>query len=640
MPTLNWIGKDKVISHHHDVPFRVLEHQYGFRADNPDDRSETHSGNKIIHGDNLEALKALLPEYEGKIDCIYIDPPYNTGNEGWVYNDNVNDPHIKKWLGEVVGQEGEDFSRHDKWLCMMYPRLQLMRQLLSDNGVIFISNDDNEQAVLKVVCDEVFGRSCFVSNIIWQKTYSPRNDSDGIPTATDYITVYSKKQGWNPKKLERTEQMNARYGNPDGDSILWKNGDATAPGASTHQGMVYAIQHPITKDLLYPSNGRCWTFGQETMFDLMSQWADYELRPIEDYNRRKKICGSEVPEIINAIMVKGDYEEATQKATERMKQGRWPILFFTSKGGIRRKTYLNAVEGKLVTNFWPYTEVDHTDGAKKELKRIFEGAIPFDTPKPSKLIERIIEISTHENSIILDCFAGSATTAHTVISKNKKDNGNRKFVLVEMMDYAETTTAERVRRVMTGYEYKGKKEEEIYSKKLTPKNILQAETILAEAQQMAELNKDNYDKIGKPKIEDNCLKVIGTKVYTDRMEGLGGSFDYYELGAPLFNEDDTLNEEVGEARIREYIYYTETREHLTRKQDEVYPYLLDYHNDTGYFFYYKKDELTELSYDSLHIVPQKADHYVIYADTCTISKEELAKMNISFKKIPRDINRF
>lgn len=293
-----------------------------------------------------------------------------------------------------------------------------------------------------------------------------------------------------------------------------------------------------------------------------------------------------------------------------------------------------------MTNFWPYTEVDHTDGAKKELKRIFEGAIPFDTPKPSKLIKRIIEISTQENSIILDCFAGSATTAHAVISKNKKDNGNRKFILVEMMDYAETTTAERVRRVMTGYEYKGKKEEEIYSKKLTPKNILQAETFLTEVQQMTELNKDNYDKIGKPKIEDNCLKVIGTKVYTDRLEGLGGSFDYYELGAPLFKEDDTLNEEVGETRIREYIYYTETREYLTRKQDETYPYLLDYHNDTGYFFYYKKDELTELSHDTLNIVPTKADHYVIYADTCTISKEELAKMNISFKKIPRDINRF
>lgn len=156
MPTLNWIGKDKVISHHHDVPFRVLEHQYGFRADNPDDKSETHSGNKIIHGDNLEALKALLPEYEGKIDCIYIDPPYNTGNEGWVYNDNVNDPHIKKWLGEVVGQEGEDFSRHDKWACMMYPRLCLINKLMSSKASLVISISFHELHTLLSLCRQIF----------------------------------------------------------------------------------------------------------------------------------------------------------------------------------------------------------------------------------------------------------------------------------------------------------------------------------------------------------------------------------------------------------------------------------------------------------------------------------------------------
>ena len=645
MPTLHWIGKEKVISQHHDVPFRVLVHQYGLRTDNPNDKSETYSGNKIIHGDNLEALKALLPEYEGKIDCIYIDPPYNTGNEGWVYNDNVNDPHIKKWLGEVVGQEGEDFSRHDKWLCMMYPRLQLMRQLLSDNGVIFISNDDNEQAVLKIVCDEIFGRSCFVNNIIWQKTYSPRNDSDGIPMATDYITVYSRKSGWNPKKLERTEDMDAKYSNIDNDYVPWTSSDAFAAGASTHQGMVYAIQHPFNGTLIYPYSDAHWRYSQNEMLSIMNGWCEYELKDLDDAEKRAAICNVPIKDVrqgVKAIVLKNSLEESRIVAQTIYKRGQWPKFYFTKGGfgGIRRKTYLNAVEGKLVTNFWPYSEVDHTDGAKKELKRIFEGAIPFDTPKPSKLIDRIIEISTHENSIILDCFAGSATTAHAIISKNKKDNGNRKFILVEMMDYAETITAERVRRVMTGYEYKGKKEEEIYSKKLTPKNILQADTILAEAQQIAKLSKDNYDKIGKPKIEDNCLKVIGTKVYTDRMEGLGGSFDYYELGAPLFNDDDTLNEEVGEARIREYIYYTETREHLTRKQNETYPYLLDYHNDVGYFFYYKKDELTELSYDTLNIVPMKADHYVIYADTCAISKEELAKMNISFKKIPRDINRF
>lgn len=300
----------------------------------------------------------------------------------------------------------------------------------------------------------------------------------------------------------------------------------------------------------------------------------------------------------------------------------------------------NETEGSDVPTIWLEKDF-YTVKGTNALKDIFpESEKKFDYPKSPELITSILQAISSAEDVVLDSFAGSATTAHALLKLNQQDGGNRKFILIEMMNYADAITAERVKRVMNGYLFKGKIEEEIYSKKLTPKNILQAETILAEAQQMVELNKDNYDKIGKPKIEDNCLKVIGTKVYTDRMEGLGGSFDYYELGARLFNEDDTLNEEVGETRIREYIYYTETREHLTRKQDEAYPYLLDYYNDTGYFLYYKKDELTELSHDTLDIVPKKAEHYVIYADTCTISKEELSKMNISFKKIPRDINRF
>lgn len=138
MPTLHWIGKEKVINHHQDVPYRVLEHSYGF-DNGKQTNAETNSGNKIIHGDNLEALKSLLPEYEGKIKCIYIDPPYNTGNEGWVYNDNVNDPKLNKWLGQLVGKESEDLSRHDKWLCMMYPGLKLLHKLLSDDGAIFFN---------------------------------------------------------------------------------------------------------------------------------------------------------------------------------------------------------------------------------------------------------------------------------------------------------------------------------------------------------------------------------------------------------------------------------------------------------------------------------------------------------------------
>lgn len=208
MPTLDWMGKDKVVNHHRDVPFRVLKRtpEKGILDDAGSDR-----GNMVIHGDNLEALKSLLPEYEGQVDVVYIDPPYNTGNEDWVYNDNVNDPRIRRWLGQVVGKEGEDFTRHDKWLCMMYPRLVLLRKLIAPTGTIFISADDNEEAPLRLVCDEIFGRSCFVANIGWQRNYSTRNDSKGIPAEAEHILVYGKQPGWQPRKLERTAKMDAKY---------------------------------------------------------------------------------------------------------------------------------------------------------------------------------------------------------------------------------------------------------------------------------------------------------------------------------------------------------------------------------------------------------------------------------------------
>lgn len=208
------------------------------------------------------------------------------------------------------------------------------------------------------------------------------------------------------------------------------------------------------------------------------------------------------------------------------------------------------------------------------------------------------------------------------------------------MDYAERIIAERTRRVISGYDFRGKVEEDIFSKQLTIKNLAQGASIIEQAKNAIEENKDKFDKISKPKIADNCVKVIGTKVYEERMEGLGGSFDFYELGEPLFLTDGNLNESIGIEKIREYIYYTETHEHLSRNQEAEHPYLLDYLDGTGYFFYYKPNEITTLSHDTLNIVPQKAEYYVIYADVCTISKEQLAQMNITFKKIPRDINRF
>ncbi len=644
MPTLNWIGKEKVVNHHLDVPFYTLEHQYGFHGDKPNDKSETRSGNLIIHGDNLMALKALLPEYEGRVHCAYFDPPYNTGEEKWVYNDNVNDPHIRKWLGEVVGKEGEDLSRHDKWLCMMYPRLVLVQKLLHPQGVAFISIDDNEYTNLKAICDEIFGKNCFVANISWQRTYSVRNDKDGIAIIVEHILVYSKEPNWIPIKLERTKDMDAGYANPDNDIAPWASVIPTAPSASSHQGMVYAIQQPFTGEFLYPTVGRCWSFGQEEMLRFMNGWCEYELRDLNDDAKRAEICG--VPEEsirkgIKAIVLKNDLTTSQIAAQEVYNKGPWPKYFFTKGGlgGIRRKTYITEVEGKMPTNYWAFDEVGHTDEAKKELMEIFGGKSPFDTPKPTRLIERILDIATDDDSIVLDCFAGSGTTAHAVLMTNKKKHSNRRFILIELMDYADTTTAYRVKKAITGYDAKMKHEVEIYNKKLTIKNLPHYAQYLEEAKAVTEREQGNYSEFSQPKLVDNCIRVTATRVSNGRVEGLGGSFDYYELGQPLFVEGN-LNEEVDEEKIRQYIYYTETHEPLRRQRKEESRYLLDTFQNTGYYFYYERDHSTELTVDTLDIVTEKASQYIIYADVCRLPKEFMAEKHIIFKKIPRDIKRF
>ena len=582
MPTLEWIGKDKVVNHHLDVPFRVLERKYSF-DESGQHNEDNGSENMIIRGDNLEALKALLPRYEGRVKCIYIDPPYNTGNEGWVYNDNVNDPKIKKWLGEVVGKEGEDLTRHDKWLCMMYPRLKLLQKLLAEDGVIFISIDDTEYANLKLICDEIFGSNCFVSNISWQRTYSTRNDSKGIVNEVEHLAVYSKLPDWNPNKLPRTAEMDAKYKNPDNDRTLWRTDNAFAPGAATHQGMVYAIQHPFTGKMLYPANGRSWTFGQDQMLEIMRGWCGYELRDLNDAHERAVVCGvpeSDVRQGVQAIVLSESLEISAQKAQAVYDRGQWPRFFFTKggKGGIARKIYLENVGGKLPTNFWAFTETGHTDEAKKEMLAIFDGKATFDTPKPHRLIEFVLKVAGNENALVLDSFAGSGTTAHAVLNMNKADGGHRKFILVEMMDYADSITAERVKRVIRGY--------------------------------------------GEGK---------------NAVEGTGGNFSFYDLGEPLLH-GDMLNENVGVEKIREYVYFTDTKASLPEShQDE--PYFMGVHIGSAYYFYYEKQAVTTLNREFLHTVKTEADAYVIYADLCTLSEAELEKYHITFKKIPRDITK-
>lgn len=582
MPTLNWIGKDKVLNHHLEVPFHVLERQYSFDEAGKHEE-DNGSENMIIHGDNLLALKSLLPKYEGKIKCIYIDPPYNTGNENWVYNDNVNDPQMQRWLHQVVGKEGEDLSRHDKWLCMMYPRLKLLQRLLADDGVIFISIDDNEQANLKLICDEIFGVNCFVADTSWQRTYSTRNDSKGIVSEVEHVLIYSKQTNWNPNKLPRTAEMNSKYKNPDNDIAVWRTDNAYAPGAVSHQGMVYAIQHPFNGKMLYPSNGSCWRYQQETMLAIMNGWCEYELKEIDDINERALICGvaeGDVRKNVKAIVLKKSLSESKEHAEKVLKKGPWPKFFFTKngKGGIARKTYLKNVGGKLPTNLWKHDDVGHTDEAKKEMLNIFGGKTTFDTPKPTRLLQFILTIATNKDSIILDSFAGSGTTAHAVLNMNKADGGNRKFICIEMMDYADTITAERVKRVINGYG-EGKK----------------------------------------------------------AVDGTGGSFSYYELGEPLL-VDDKLNNAVSTEKIREYIYYMETKQALPEAAADD-PMLLGVHHGAAYYFNYEKDASTTLNAAFLRSIKTKAEAYVIYADTCVLSENKLQQFHITFKKIPRDIAR-
>ena len=405
--------------------------------------------NLYIEGDNLEVLKLLRENYLGKVKMIYIDPPYNTGND-FVYNDDfakskaefeaqsgLFDEEGNRMADPMVQNTESNGRFHTDWLNMIYPRLKVAKDLLSDDGVIFISIDDRESDNLIKVCDEIFGASSFVGNISWQKTYSPRNDSKGIPAEKESIIIYGRKQGWMPKRLPRTEEMNKMYSNPDNDVAPWRNDNAFASDAKTHQGMVYAIQHPFTGELIYPYNNGHWRYSQEEMLRHMNGWCEYELRELDDAKRRAEICGIEEGKVrvgVKGIVLKNSLTESKARAEYILQTGPWPKFYFTKngQGGIGRKTYLTEVDGKMVTNLWPHTEVGHTDEAKKELKALFDGDIPFDTPKPVRLIQRIVQISTGEGDTIIDFFSGASTTAHAVMQLNAEDGGNRRFIMVQI----------------------------------------------------------------------------------------------------------------------------------------------------------------------------------------------------------------
>ena len=402
--------------------------------------------NLYIEGDNLEVLKLLRENYLGKVKMIYIDPPYNTGND-FVYNDD-----FAQTTGEYIhnsGQEDEEGNRlvantesngrfHTDWLNMIYPRLKVAKDLLSEDGVIFISIDDNEVENLKKVCDEIFGSSNFVAQFSWQKVYSPKNNNTGISSEVEYIISYSKRPNWMAGKLDRTKEMDSIYKNPDNDpNGDWTSSDASAPGAATHQGMVYGIQSPFTGEFIYPTRGRCWQTYQDDLFKIMNGWASYKMEDIHDEEKRASVCGIDVNKIrkgVKSFVLTEPLINAKVMAEKVMEKEVWPIFYFTGngQGGIRKKTYLKDMDGRSATNLWKFDEVGHNDEAKKEVASLFDGFAPFDTPKPIRLMKRLLKIGSKMDSIILDFFSGSATMAHSVMLSNEQDGGHRKFILVQI----------------------------------------------------------------------------------------------------------------------------------------------------------------------------------------------------------------
>ncbi|MDP9469150.1 MAG: site-specific DNA-methyltransferase [Chloroflexota bacterium] len=480
MPELLFKGKEFVYNHHLSVPFRPLLPDLGKSI------GEGHlDDNLIIHGDNLHALKALLPMYAGKVDCIFIDPPYNTGNESWSYNDNVNSPLMRKWLDSNPVNK-EDMLRHDKWLCLMWPRLRLLHELLGQAGSIWMTLDDNEIHRARSIFDEVFGEQNFIATCIWHKNYSPKNTAQFFSEDHDYLIVYAKNKSiWRPNLLERTEEMEARYTNPDNDPRGdWKPGGLDA--RNYYRLGTYPITCPSGRIIPGPPPGSYWRVSEEKFKKLDG---DNRIWWGED--------GNNIP--------------AIKRFRSEVKQGRVP------------------------QTIWEYDEVGHTQDAKQELVAIMDfGAADevFITPKPIALLDKILDIATNENSIVLDSFAGSGTTGHAVLAQNAKDGGNRHFILVECEEYADSLTAKRLRRAITGYTYQGTQKEELLRQKLSLTSLKSADKLLSKVQAIENLDSHRFDRIAK-EVKGGNLIVTGERRVDERANGLGGSFTYATLGEPI-----------------------------------------------------------------------------------------------------------
>ena len=594
MTDLNFKGKEFVYNHHLAVPFRPLV---------PDETKGIGpvelDGNLIIHGDNLHALKALLPLYAGKVDCIYIDPPYNTGNEDWCYNDNVNSPMIREWLNSnPVGIE--DGLRHDKWCAMMWPRLRLLHELLSEKGTIWISLDGNEVHRAKLMLDGIFGEDHDLGTLVWEKSDSPRMDAHTFSSSYDFILAYAK----NPNEMIfqrielEEEETPDHYNQVDEAGRTYYLKPLRAMGG---QGETREARPNLFYPLKAPSGNEVYPKRQDGS-DGAWRWS------------REKV------------------EQEVARIEWREGRGGWTPYF---------RIYADTSGGRPPETIWYHSEVGSSRTAKAQIKQIF-GEAAFDTPKPLQLVSRVVEIAAEPNSIILDSFAGSATTAHAVLEANMKDRGNRRFVLVEMEDYADRLTAERVRRVINGYDFKGTQRTELLRTTITYTHLKKAHKLVESIEAIKNLYGHEYDAIKKT-IKDGDLIVTGEKSVPEHTEGLGGTFTYYTLGAPV-----ELNKVLSGETLPSYLgigaplFHMATNSALTPATVREADFYLGATEDQHVWLIYKPDLDWLKSPDSAltltrakefaETVPDK--RHLVFASTRFVSQKMLTEQNIPVEFVP------
>jgi adenine-specific DNA-methyltransferase len=615
MPEIVFKGKEYVYNHHLTVPYRPLVAQADKGVGAPD-----LAGNLVIHGDNLAALKSLLPRYAGQVDLIFIDPPYNTGNEGWCYSDNVNSPIMREWLS-TNPVDADDLLRHDKWLCMMWPRLVLLRELLSERGSLWMTLDDNEVHRARMVMDEVFGEQAYVATCIWRKNFSPKPGAKYFSEDHDYVLVVAKnKDQWRPNLLERTDAMDARFENPDNDPRgPWTSGDLSA--RNYYSEGTYPITSPAGRVIDGPPPGTYWRVSK-TKFDALKQ--------------DKRIWWGD----------NGNNQPRLKRFLSEVKQGRVP------------------------QTLWDYSEVGHTQDAKRTLLEL--GLIKTQedgsmTPKPVALIERVIELAAGEDSLILDSFAGSGTTAHAVLKANARDGGTRRFILVEGESYAETLTAERVRRAIKGYAWEGTQRETLLEQKLTFTQLKKADALLAQVEAIkaregfasegkgdladqGSTTEKRFDRIDA-KVDDGVLRVEGVRRISERAPGLGGAFTYCTLGEPLSIERMLSGESLPAWQaLGEWLFHTATGATLPARPKQAPEWYLGEAQDKHLWLVYRPDLAFLKSPDAaltLSLAKRLADWgrehdaqggtrkgHLVFAPAKYLSHKQLGEAGVEFAALP------